>query len=145
MNKKTDIEDFDEVNAYWERPRNETPNILQMVEDFRFTAGQEKNPESSAKLIVEEYIEWYAENYGLQVNGKPVNQPAAELKEMADLVYVIFGLANAKGWDLNEAIKRVHENNLGRIYQPDGTIKRREDGKIEKNKDFPKVDLGDLV
>ena len=119
-------------------------NILQMVEDYRFTAGQEKNPKTMALCVVEEYIEWYAENYGLRIGGGPASR-TSELKELADLVYVIFGLANAKGWDLNEAIKRVHENNMGRMYQPDGTIQRRDDGKILKNKDYPPVDLGDLV
>jgi len=64
---------------------------------------------------------------------------------LADLVYVIYGFANAKGWDLDEAIRRVHVNNLGRCIQPDGTIQRRVDGKILKNKDYPKVNLEDLV
>jgi len=71
--------------------------------------------------------------------------PQKELKELADLVYVIYGYANARGWNLDEALCRVHSNNLGRMYQPDGSIKRREDGKIEKNKAYPKVDLSDLV
>ena len=69
----------------------------------------------------------------------------SELKELADLVYVCYGYANACGYDLDEAIRRVHENNVGRCVQPDGSIKRREDGKILKNEDYPKVDLGDLV
>jgi len=46
---------------------------------------------------------------------------------------------------LDEAVRRVHENNVGRCVQPDGTVKRREDNKILKNKDFPKVDLSDLL
>jgi hypothetical protein len=49
------------------------------------------------------------------------------------------------GWDLNEAVTRVHENNMERMTQDDGTIKRREDGKIIKNPNTPKVQLGDLV
>jgi NTP pyrophosphatase (non-canonical NTP hydrolase) len=120
-------------------------NILQMVEDYRFTAKQDKNPTMGAKLIVEEYIEWYAENSGLQVNGEPKRRPEKELKELADLVYVCFGLANSKGWDLNEAIKRVHENNMGRMYQEDGSIKYNQDGKVIKCPDYPKVSLKDLV
>ena len=49
------------------------------------------------------------------------------------------------GYDLDEAVRRVHINNMGRMLQPDGTIKRREDGKIIKNPDYPKVKLDDLV
>jgi len=70
---------------------------------------------------------------------------ADEPKLLADLVYVIYGYANACGYDLDEAIRRVHANNLGRCVQPDGSILRREDGKIIKNKVYPKVDLSDLV
>jgi len=34
---------------------------------------------------------------------------------------------------------------MGRMFQDDGTIKRREDGKVIKNPLYPKVDLGDLA
>jgi predicted HAD superfamily Cof-like phosphohydrolase len=68
-----------------------------------------------------------------------------ELKELADLTYVIFGYARVRGWNLLEAVSRVHENNMGRCVQPDGSIKRREDGKVLKNPDYPAVDLSDLV
>jgi len=71
--------------------------------------------------------------------------PEQILKELADLVYVCFGYAVTYGWDLNEAIDRIHKNNVGRMKQPDGTIKYREDGKVLKNPHYPKVDLSDLV
>lgn len=67
------------------------------------------------------------------------------LKELADLVYVCYGMAVTYGWNLDEAVRRVHENNTGRMYQDDGTIKRRDDGKILKNKNYPRVNLEDLV
>jgi len=71
--------------------------------------------------------------------------PEEHLKELADLVYVCFGYAVTYGWDLTEAVSRVHENNMGRMFQPDGSIKYREDGKVMKNKEYPPVDLSDLV
>ena len=132
---------------YYEAETFETP--MNMVKEFVKVTGQEPNVEMSERLIDEEYGEWSFEvdlqsseirkHYGQEYN------PEYELKELADLVYVIYGYANVRGWDLDEAIKRVHENNVGRIYQPDGTIHRREDGKILKNKEYPKVDLSDLV
>lgn len=67
------------------------------------------------------------------------------LKELADIVYVAYGAAATFGWDLDEAFRRVHQNNMGRMYQEDGTIKRREDGKIIRNKNYPTVNLSDLV
>jgi predicted HAD superfamily Cof-like phosphohydrolase len=77
------------------------------------------------------------------VNEKPRTE--GDLKKLTDLAYEVCGYANAVGYDLDEAIRRVHANNLGRCLQPDGTIKRREDGKVIKNPDYPKVTLADLI
>ncbi len=112
---------------------------MDMVKEFKKTSGQKPTEELGITLIKEEYFEWREE-----VIQRPPNY-AAELKELSDLVYVIYGYADTMGWDLDEAVKRVHENNMGRMVHPDGTIKRREDEKIIKNPDYPKVDLGDLV
>jgi predicted HAD superfamily Cof-like phosphohydrolase len=84
-----------------------------------------------------------AQGYWRWVNENPYTE--GDLKELAGLVSSIYGYANAAGYDLDEAIRRVHANNLGRCLQPDGTIKRREDGKVIKNPDYPKVTLADLI
>lgn len=109
-----------------------------MVKQFVRVSGQTPDAYLYGNLIGEEYHEWADEL---------LNNPgtALELKELTDLLYVIYGYANAKGWDIEEAFRRVHANNMGRMYQPDGKIKRRADGKIMKNPDYPKVTLGDLV
>ena len=107
---------------------------MDMVQEFAKVTGQVPKVDLYEKLIYEEYDEWLEEI-----------DPSKELKELSDLVYVIFGYANAMGWDLMEAVRRVHVNNLGRCKQQDGTIQRREDGKIIKNPAYPAVDLSDLV
>jgi NTP pyrophosphatase (non-canonical NTP hydrolase) len=129
---------------YFDEPEKEASGIMGMVQEFARTTGQKPTTTMSAHLIDEEYEEWSEEctRYHRYVWGY---QPKEELKELADLLYVVYGYANTRGWDLDEAVRRVHENNMGRMYQPDGSIKRREDGKILKNKDYPKVELGDLV
>lgn len=106
----------------------------QKVREFKKTAGQVNDPDRGWKLVGEEYIE-------LCESISPEN----ELKEMADLIYVLFGYADDKGYDLELAFNRVHKNNMLRMYQDDGTIKRREDGKIIKNPNTPKVYLKDLI
>lgn len=111
------------------------PTPASMVAQFYKTAGFSPSSTTSATLMGEEYTEWLASPQGT----------TEELKELADLVYVIYGYAQSLGYDLDEALYRVHSNNLGRMYQPDGTIKRREDGKVIKNPDYPKVDLRDLI
>ena len=124
-----------EAFGYWSYETQEPEKTpTEMVKEYAKTTGQKPNHDLYAGLIIEEFEEWCEEFI-----------PVEELKELADLLYVIYGYANARGWDVEEALRRVHKNNMGRMYQPDGTIKRRADGKIEKNKDYPKVDLGDLV
>ncbi|CAB4139224.1 Phosphoribosyl-ATP pyrophosphohydrolase-like [uncultured Caudovirales phage] len=109
------------------------PTNTEMVREFARVTEQVVDPILYANLISEEYGEF--------IDAVPGGD---ELKELADLVYVIYGYANAKGYKLDEAIQRVHENNIGRCIQPDGSIQRRADGKIIKNKDYAKVDLGGL-
>ena len=126
----------------------------EMVKEFAKVSGQKPDVALYDRLIDEEFGEWGAETEcglnligsgsGLNISGDDYNS-AAELKELADLLYVIYGYANARGWDVEEALKRVHENNMGRMRQPDGSIKRREDGKIIKSPDYPKVTLEDLI
>jgi NTP pyrophosphatase (non-canonical NTP hydrolase) len=114
-------------------------NIADMVDEFANTAEQPKNIPLSAMLIKEEMNEW------LEDLNDSASKDTHELKELADLVYVIFGYARVKGFDLTEAVSRVHKNNMGRMFQSDGKIHRRDDGKILKNKNYPKVNLEDLV
>ena len=129
-----------EAFGYWshEFPEtNKTP--MEMVKEYAKTSGQKPDANLYAALIEEEFKEWFHEFivYG--------TSDTNQLKELADLLYVIYGYANAKGWNVEEALRRVHENNLQRIYQDDGTIKRREDGKIVRNPNAPKVLLDDLL
>jgi len=134
-----DIKDMDTNGIMWEyfniTPEGKSPmTVMEMVKEFSKVLDQKPDANLYLTLIAEEYGEWQKASYRED-----------ELKELADLVYVIYGYAKNRDFDLDEAIRRVHANNLGRCVQPDGSILRREDGKIIKNKDYPKVELGDLV
>ena len=108
--------------------------VTEMVIEFVTKTEQVPTDELYAQLIIEEYKEWLTSEDIME-----------EMKELSDLVYVIYGYALAKGFNLEEAVRRVHKNNLGRCIQPDGSIQRRPDGKVLKNKDYPKVQLEDLI
>lgn len=123
--------------------------VMQMVKEFAEVTGQEPSPTLYETLVDEEYEEW---SFEASLQSGEVSKhyaqeydPAKELKELADLIYVAYGYANARGWDLDTAVSRVHQNNIGRCVQPDGSIKRSPEGKILKNPDYPKVELGDLT
>ena len=136
-----------EMWDYWDEarptPEPDKTTTMDKVREFAEVMGQKPDPEMSATLVREEFLEWSEERYLYNYGGSSNHKD--ELKELSDLVYVIYGYANARGWNLDEAIKRVHQNNIGRCVQPDGSIKRRADGKIIKNPDFPAVVLDDLV
>jgi predicted HAD superfamily Cof-like phosphohydrolase len=108
--------------------------VTEMVLEFVTKTEQVPTDELYAQLIIEEYKEWLTSEDVME-----------EMKELTDLVYVIYGYALAKGFNLEEAVRRVHKNNLGRCIQPDGSVQRRPDGKILKNKEYPKVQLEDLM
>lgn len=129
-----DIQAFEEANSYYTHKGFIKSSIPSLVMSFMRKAQQEPDKDLYFRLVLEESDEWFR-----------AESQAEELKELADLVYVIYGYAISNGWDLDEAIRRVHNNNMGRMTQPDGTIRRRLDGKIEKNPHYPKVDLSDLL
>lgn len=65
------------------------------------------------------------------------------LKELADLAYVVYQFAAAAGWDLDEALERVHTSNLSKLV--DGKPLRRDDGKVLKGPNYKPPHLIDLV
>jgi len=91
------------------------------LEDFRFT------------LIREEFYEVVDET-----------QPHARLKELADLLYVVYGYAVTFGWDLDEAFKRVHESNMSKLGE-DGKPIKDQHGKVMKGPNYQPPNLKDLV
>ena len=117
-----------------------TKTPADMVREYAEAANQPILVGRYATAMGEEYDEWHYEAFSA-----PEHCPESELKEIADLVYVSYARAREKGYNLDIALERIHHNNMGRMYQPDGTILRRYDGKVLKNKDYPKVELGDLV
>lgn len=95
------------------------------LEDMRF------------RLIAEEYGE-------LSDESDKGNHPESMLKELADLVYVVYGYAATYGWDLDEAVRRVHKSNMSKLGIDNKPLKRP-DGKVLKGPNYKKCDLSDLV
>jgi hypothetical protein len=135
-------QDLDDMGMSYYTPPQTYQTPMDMVKEFSRVLDQNPDPTLYTKLINEEFIEWGEECWRRDSYD---HKTSADLKELADLVYVCYGYANAMGYNLDEALRRVHENNLGRCLQPDGSVKRRADGKILKNEDYPKVKLDDLI
>ena len=54
---------------------------------------------------------------------------------LADLIYVIYGMAIESGMDLDSVLAEVQASNLSKLM-PDGSVKLREDGKVLKGPNF---------
>lgn len=117
---------------------------------FRVLMGQpvdQFSPSSAclqSRLIQEEYKEFIDAHCVAadQLTNKRAREHA--LKELADLCYVAYQYAAAAGWDLDEALTRVHESNLSKLDDDLKPIKRA-DGKVMKGPNYKPANLIDLV
>tara|TARA_R100001463_G_scaffold132359_1_gene192983 strand:+ start:12567 stop:12923 length:357 start_codon:yes stop_codon:yes gene_type:complete len=115
------------------------PDFLEQALEFRVANDQPigtKNLGLQRSLISEEYREFLnAIDYQESNDNK--------LKELADLVYVCFQYAAAAGWDLNEALDRVHKSNMSKLVN--GQPLKNKEGKVVKGPNYQPPNLKDLI
>ncbi len=121
--------------------------LSEQAKEFRSKYQIQNNPHRAARsrqknLIVEEFKE-FLEAEGMLFRDNPVF-PAEALKELADLVYVAYQYATNMGWDLDEALNRVHQSNMSKLGE-DGRPIYRDDGKVLKGPNYQPPTLTDLV
>lgn len=112
----------------------------EMVRDFHEAFGLPVNSGPSMELLHLRSTLIHEEHQEVQEAFlTPGNMPEIA-KELADLVYVVYGTAISFGIDLDEALRRVHASNMSK-RNPDGTVSRRDDGKILKPGTYRAPDL----
>lgn len=101
-----------------------------------------------ASLIHEEIHELWQAMADMQRN--PISREELEsakvqtLDAICDSIYVLIGTANALGFNLEEAFKRVHLGNMAKLG-PDGQPIYNAAGKVMKPEGFKHPVLSDLV
>ena len=132
-------------------PPNKRVSPQSMVTEFHKAFGlsvaeaewSDKTLRLREELIREEALE--VEDAILSVINNPyLGCEEALLKELADLVYVVYGTAVSLGLNLDEALERVHESNMSKLGE-DGKPIYRPDGKVLKSVNYRPPYLGDLV
>lgn len=99
--------------------------------------------ETPARLIAEE-VEEFTDALDCALDHIQNYRSREEcLKELADVVYVCFQFAAAVGWELDEALDRVHKSNMSKLV--DGKPLKREDGKVLKGPNYQPPYLSDLI
>ena len=121
--------------------------LSRQAEEFRIAYNISNSNSRPARamqhnLIVEEFKEFLQAEGMLFLSSNEHKENA--LKELADLVYVCYQYAVNMGWDLDEAMHRVHESNMSKLDK-DGNPIYREDGKVLKRPNYKPPNLFDLV
>ena len=117
------------------KPSLNSIQAAEFRESYRIQSGTNGRPKQKA-LIDEEWSEFH-EAY----HHEPLDHV---LKELADLVYVCYQYAANEGWDLDEALDRVHKSNMSKLDE-NGQPIYRADGKVLKGPNYKPPELGDLV
>lgn len=63
---------------------------------------------------------------------------------LADLLYVVYGAALEWGIPVDDVLKEVHRSNMTKVW-PDGTVHRREDGKILKPPTYSRANIHEVL
>jgi len=100
------------------------------------------------KLIYEEVDEFMEEIYEIDffeahLLRKEIDKEKV-LKELCDILYVVYGFASTFGLDIDTAFNRVHASNMSKLGD-DGNPVYRDDGKVMKGPHYKPADLKDLV
>jgi predicted HAD superfamily Cof-like phosphohydrolase len=90
-------------------------------------------------LIAEEYREFLDEV--LNPNGADYKKVS---KELADLLYVLYGFAATFGIEIDHVFDLVHDSNMSKL-DSNGKPVIREDGKILKSENYRPPNLDQLV
>ena len=115
-----------------------------------FDPERKQSTETAFALVTEEYKELISAFWELrkhQVNISPSKTKSSRnefLKELADLVYVCFQMAERLNMDLDQAVRLVHQSNLSKLDE-NGKPIYREDGKVLKGPSYLPPDLSSCI
>ena len=128
-------------------PDNHSTLLSSQAREFReayqiANSNQVQVRSRQRNLITEEFKEFLEAEGQLFLTSSNVRQSC--LKELADLVYVCYQYAANMGWDLDEAMYRVHESNMSKLDEHGNPV-LREDGKVLKGPNYSPPNLEDLV
>jgi len=123
------------------------------VKEFTQAMGQPVNIPTSDSRLISQYalrkvliLEEAAEAMGAFdaiLRSGPTKDNVAHLtKELADILYVVYGAAVTFGLPLEEVFNRVHISNMSKLV--DGKPLKRDDGKVLKGPNYQPPQLDDL-
>lgn len=124
---KTNFEMVQEFNTVFEVERNEIPTVpSDQCMDLRL------------QLVWEEFNEVIDE---IEADRIDLYKLA---KELCDLLYVVYGMADTFGLPIDKVFREVHRSNMSKLTI-DGKVLRREDGKVLKSDQYSPADVESVM
>ena len=113
--------------------------LLSQAKEFRdaYSIPNSPNGNLTQKSLIDEEWSEFHEAFHLKDEHE-------QLKELCDLVYVCYQFAANEGWDLDEAMDRVHKSNMSKLDE-NGQPIYRQDGKVLKGPNYKPPNLTDLL
>lgn len=113
--------------------------LLNQAKEFRdaYSIPNSPNGTKTQKSLIDEEWSEFHEAFHLKDEHE-------QLKELCDLVYVCYQFAANEGWDLDEAMDRVHKSNMSKLDE-NGQPIYRQDGKVLKGPNYKPPNLTDLL
>ena len=113
--------------------------LLSQAKEFRqaYSVVNSPNGTKTQKSLIDEEWSEFHEAFHLKDEHE-------QLKELCDLVYVCYQFAANEGWDLDEAMDRVHKSNMSKLDE-NGQPIYRPDGKVLKGPNYKPPNLTDLL
>lgn len=113
--------------------------LLSQAKEFRDAYSVVNSPNGTLiqKCLIDEEWSEFHEAFHLK-------DAHEQLKELCDLVYVCYQFAANEGWDLDEAMDRVHKSNMSKLDE-NGQPIYRQDGKVLKGPNYKPPNLTDLL
>ena len=113
--------------------------LLSQAKEFRDAYSVVNSPNGTLiqKCLIDEEWSEFHEAFHLKDEHE-------QLKELCDLVYVCYQFAANEGWDLDEAMDRVHKSNMSKLDE-NGQPIYRQDGKVLKGPNYKPPNLTDLL
>lgn len=118
----------------------------EMVRTFHKTFGSELNdhPQEISEAEAALRIHLMEEELREVITAMAYEDLAAVAKELADLLYVVYGAGAAYGIDLEPVFEAVHKSNMSKMPE-DGMVKYREDRKIIKPATYAPPDIKSII
>lgn len=136
-NRFADPASYDPMAALreWHTACGERPLCDREPHDITYLANLRRT------LIIEEFTEVVDELSAFRAGEGDYVRLA---KELADLLYVVYGTADLFCINLPEVFKAVHANNMTKVNPETGEVRRRVDGKILKPEGYKPLSRKDI-